>query len=456
MSDLGSSARIKRMLKLMTLGVGLAATASLSKAANDFTVNPKTFIPGKSYTVTILASPCGSHNLKDARIVATGAGITFTPPTVPPTHLCDWTGTLTVSQDAEVGDFNIVVQETTASALIPIVVAAKAAGPIPPGLQPTVDLAWTVLPRRISGDSFGARITKLYYPIEVVIGNNSGYDLQVASVQFKLRNFDNNNVPSDSYYIVRSSLQREQLIGARNTTVNIIKAIGPILTGSTVFFNGSTAAAIHHKTIFQGLINVFSNPFEKGVELVFPDQTVQQLINLDNRTLRDGLIIANNTQIRSMVFVNRDLLLRSADETTARKMGSRGGMHKHEYDQQEVMKQLGSLELVGRSISYLNRVSVITNPPGAGPEFTLSPASITQGDAGNRTLAVTLTGDGLAGGTLSASDPRLTITDQKVGDGGKSFTATVDASTVPPGMYTLTLKTASGSQSGQLEVKPQP
>ncbi len=419
--------------------------------ASPFTIYPQSFVPGKSYTVVIQVSPCADHDLTKATIAATGAGIAFTTPT---SHMCDWTGTLTVSQDAETGNFQIIVREASSTWLIPITVAAKAAGPIPPGLQPTVDLAWEVLPRRTASDNFGARISKLYYPIEVVIGNNSGYDLQIAAVQFKLPNSDlKNNVPSDSYYIVRSSLQREQLIGARNTTVNIIKAIGPILTGSAVFFSGSTLAAMHHKNIFQGITDIFSNPFEKGIELIVPDQTVQQLINLDNHTLRDGMIIPNNTQVRSIVFVNRDLLQRSVggDKAALEKLGNTGKFGRNGYDQQTVMRKLGSLELVGRPIAYLNRVSVISNAPGPAPTFTLSPTSITQGDS---PITLTLTGDGLAAGMLTASDPSLVITNPKAGDGGKSFTATVDGSKTAPGTYTFTLTTSSGSQSQQLVVKP--
>jgi len=561
------------------LALSILAGVSVAHAnGSRYTINPSTFVPGKTYTVTMQDTNCGSDDLSKATILATGSGITITPPNPPPNppHKCDWTGTFTISQDAETGDFNVVVQAGTASFLTPIKIVAKAAGPIPPGLQPTVDVAWGVLPRKVSSDNFGARVTKLYYPIQVVIGNNSGYDLQLASVQFKLPDTAalNENIPTDSYYMVRASLQREQLIGLRNTTVNVIKAIGPILTGSTVFFDGSTAAALNHKTFFQGFTNVFSNPFEKGIELVFPDLTVQQLINLDNHTLRDGIIIANNTQVRTIVFVNRDFLIRSsatvaaheiaiADETAAaeilaadkalateytaaddtltsdlgtaentfaqktaaaarltdpdraaaeklnaayergsartaaydraatrkkdaerraaaaktaaevkkavakrdalRNAGARaeekalgGGraLGKHDYDQQEVMRQLGSLQLIGRSIAYLNRVSVISNPPGAGPQFTLSPASVTQGASGNDTIALTLTGSGLSGGTLTASDNNLKILNPKAGDGGTSFTATLDASKAAPGTYTLTLTTPGGTQSAQFSVAP--
>ncbi len=49
-----------------------------------------------------------------------------------------------------------------------------------------VDIAWKVLPRRVAADSFGARISKLYYTVVAVVGNSSEHDLQVSSVMFQL------------------------------------------------------------------------------------------------------------------------------------------------------------------------------------------------------------------------------------------------------------------------------
>jgi hypothetical protein len=548
--DAGLFALLRSSFPRIVLLFSLTGSVATWAENPQYVVNPSSFALGKSYVIIIQNTKCdatSTDTLKSANPVVSGSSIKISAGD-PAATQCVWTGNLTVGQDAETGDFNLEVPiPNKDSVLIPIKVISKAAGPIPPGLEPTVDVAWGVLPKRISSDTFGSRVTKLYYPIEVVIGNNSGYDLQLASVQFKLPEGSmlDTNIPTNSYYVVRASLQREQLIGARNTTINIIKAIGPILTGSAVFFNGSSIAALHHKNVFLGLTDVFSNPFEKGLELIFPDQTVQQLINLDNHTLRDGAVIANNTQVRTIVFVNRDLLVRSAlnngaqrlhaqeyraidqklateiaaadalqtthmsglasstdpghvasekvlaaatAETAkaaavqaaakakeeadkravaastaeyrssammqARMLGGDGGKFgKHEYDEQEVMRQLGSLQLIGRSIAYLNRVSVISNPPGAGPQFTLSPATITQ-DSSNKSVALTLTGDGLSGGTLTSSDKSLVISNPKVGDGGKSFTATLDPSAAEPGTYTLTLTTATASQSAQLTIKP--
>lgn len=58
--------------------------------------------------------------------------------------------------------------------------------PIPPGLTPQVDVMWRVVPQKIVKDNFGTHVGKLFYCLEVIIGNNSGYDLQIAAVGFEV------------------------------------------------------------------------------------------------------------------------------------------------------------------------------------------------------------------------------------------------------------------------------
>ena len=271
-------------------------------------------VPGKTYTIVVQAGDC---SLKDVTVLASGSGLTLKQVNTDQNQTCSWTGTLTVSQDAEFSEAQLILQwpDKPSASLPPIHIVAKAAGPIPPGLRPTVDVAWKVISRRVSSDNFGAWVTKLYYPVEVVIGNNSGYDLQLASIEFELpakhvmnacedRADPGRCVPSDSYFVVRSSLEREQSIGLRDTTVNIVNAIGPILTGSAIFFNGSSLHALHHKAVFQGFTSIFASPFESALELIWPDETVRQLIKLDNHSLRDGI---NRRPLRTTKTANRPL-----------------------------------------------------------------------------------------------------------------------------------------------------
>lgn len=58
--------------------------------------------------------------------------------------------------------------------------------PIPEGMQPEVDIMWRVVPQRIVKDNFGTRVGKFFYCVEVIIGNNSGFDLQIVTVGFEV------------------------------------------------------------------------------------------------------------------------------------------------------------------------------------------------------------------------------------------------------------------------------
>jgi hypothetical protein len=116
------------------------------------------------------------------------------------------------------------------------------------------------------------------------------------------------------------------------------------------------------------------------------------------------------------------------------------------------MKKLGKLVLIGRSIEYLNRVSVISSPPGPAPLITgKSGDSATEG---GDPVHLVLTGESLSGAKLTSPDPNLVIANPAIGDGGKSFTATIDPKKAQPKSYPLTLSTASGSQTVPFVVNP--
>src|SRR5262249_7479488 len=96
-------------------------------------------------------------------------------------------------------------------------VTGVAPGPTPPGLPYQVDVMWGVVPRRIVRDNFGHFISEKYYAIEVIIGNNSGYPLQIAGAGFCLNgqcpkegDLPNNVTiaPTSSYRMTRGTLDK--------------------------------------------------------------------------------------------------------------------------------------------------------------------------------------------------------------------------------------------------------
>jgi hypothetical protein len=288
------------------------------------------------------------------------------------------------NQASVVGLLGNSTPNTTRPNLIPIIVTFKgtpnatgvvnvrlddaplARGPIPPGINPQVDVMWAVMPQKITHDNFGSKIKKQYYGIEVVIGNDSGYDLELASVGFdlnrkelKLEDDAVSKIPSTGYRVARASLQRRQQLNLRNITLNVLKALGPVLTGFTPFFHN-----INHTNNFVEGVNVLTNPIEKGFEFVWPDLTVGQLANLEDQSLRDNSItrtvVKNNTQVRFVVFVPKDLI------------NSGTGKEREWRDKPlDVMRKLGKLILVGDQVEHINRVRVVSSAD-TGAAFSIS------------------------------------------------------------------------------------
>jgi hypothetical protein len=263
-------------------------------------------------------------------------------------------------------------------------------GAIPPGLSPQVDVMWSVLPSKIIHDNFGKRIKDEYYGIELVVGNNSGYDLQIASVgfiapQLFLASGPNKyKLPTVTYQMTRGTLIREQQVGFRNTLVGSLNAFGPILTGTVPYFH-----SIPHRSNFSQFINVFSNPLEKGVELVAPDTTVGHLVRLEQQSLRidnanNPTVIRNNTQYATVTFFPKGQLEQYFNE------------HKemNRKNPAVVMQVLGELVLIGQPVQYLNRVSLIgaaLKPPAS--EFSVSGQVTDRCNNGLAGVTMTLSGD---------------------------------------------------------------
>ncbi|HJR08764.1 MAG TPA: carboxypeptidase-like regulatory domain-containing protein [Pyrinomonadaceae bacterium] len=273
-----------------------------------------------------------------------------------------------------------VVEKKTFSNVVNVrlQVLPVARGPIPPGLKPQVDIMWSVLPKDVTGHNFGRAIRNSYYAVEVVIGNNTGYDLQVASVGFDLPDDTeiNNIVPSAGFRVSRATGERARALYPRNIALNVIRALGPVFTGFTPFFKNEG-----HRANFTQGVNIFSNPLEKGFELVVPDLSIDELNRLQDQLLRDDIttrtVIPNNTQVRTMVLVPKRFL------------NIKEGQDRD--DPQTVMKHLGNLVLKGDRVDYLNRVRVVAMPAETG-EFSIS-GRVTDGcNNGLQGVSIRLTG----------------------------------------------------------------
>ncbi|MEN3331075.1 MAG: hypothetical protein V7641_440 [Blastocatellia bacterium] len=421
----------------------------------SFTISPPAFVmtpprgsPGKEYDITIQSTDCDQNKLTGVELIApAGSGINVKDVNSDVEKGCSLTAKISLESDAAFGDVYFRLRkDKTVIGLVPFTITAKPPGPVPPGLDPQIDVMWSVVPRNIVSDNFGRRVANQYYCIEVVIGNNSGYDLQIASAGFtipglmkKARALGYNNnytIPTNSYKLTRGSIEWEQQIGPRNFTVNLIKGLGPILTGFTPFFH-----VTNHRANFSEGINIFSNPFEKGFEIIFPDKTIRNLDRLDDQILRDGLIIHNNLQVRTKVFISKDFL--GIKESERRN------------DPQQVMLELGQLVIIGDKIQHINRVQIsganeggpVAPPPTVNPENQV----VKQGD---KDKVLLYSGTSLEKVAVTSPNPSIVqVKEVTTAEGGRSFKVKVDVEKdAKPGFYSFTVDASQGDAQRRFQV----
>jgi hypothetical protein len=165
-------------------------------------------------------------------------------------------------------------------------IVAATPGAIPPGLSPQVDVTWTVLPDNIAKDNFGGFISRRFFCVQLAIGNNSGYPIQISDVHFS--GIPGSKLASVSYRAARASLERGQKEDlARRFQQAATSGFG-IATAVLPLANAGAATA-------EAILAVLGNATPGAIELAFPDLTTDELNRLDDQTLRDGLIVPNNS-----------------------------------------------------------------------------------------------------------------------------------------------------------------
>ena len=335
-----------------------------TSAEPDYTIWPSSIVQGKDSEVLVTSNQCvkiPTHNpLTDLELYAPlGTGIRITNSKVE--NACNLTAHLFIAGDAPVGPVKLRLLDNKRNlrGIVDFNVTSIVQAPLPPGLsgQGQVDVMWSVLPDQITDDNFGGKVKRQFYCVEVVIGNNSGFDLQLSSVGFTLPYLGNGQqrIPSAGYREVRGSLEAFQLLAPRNFVVNGLKVLGPILTGFLPFFH-----AVNHAKNFSEAINIISNPLEKGVENFWPDLIPKELDRLADMTFRDDVstktIVPHNVQARILTFVPKELAFPYKKKF---QLSSQQGFL-YPNNPQDVMKVLGNIVLVGEQVAHVNRVRVVS------------------------------------------------------------------------------------------------
>ena len=285
----------------------LAVSSLAAFAANQFTISPALVQRGATTNLLVNIGGCpaeGKDQLDKDSLEFSGDGITLSLASARITN-CSIAVQAQISTNATLGKRNVFVydkEHKSRLATLEIEVGDLAAGPIPPGLTPQVDVLHNILSEAGCSDQFGVRIARHYYCVEVQLGNNTGYALLLAGVGFM------RSVPgmtyresNASYLQMRSVLQREQIVSGRNITLRALEAAGVVIAGFTPFSGNSGR---------RGRIGIWSslvgNVIAGAYEGLIPDRTIRQLSNLDDAALRDGKLIPNNSPVKFTVFVDRE------------------------------------------------------------------------------------------------------------------------------------------------------
>jgi len=435
------------------LDIQISASPAVVQAANGK-------LPS-SILLAVTAKSCLDVDLSGDTLQIAGPGLSLVQPSA---GKCTITATLNIDPNTPAGDHNIILLDKTGKPIgsADFAVLEATAGAIPAGIAPQVDVIWEVLTQSVCNDVFGKRVARNFYCIEVKIGNNTGHPLQLAGVGFlqhldKLPGNPDIILANTSYASTRAVLLRESVLSPRNEFYHSVQATGLIMAGFIPFFHATNPAA-HYATA----VSIVSGPLLQAMSLVWPDRVVNQLNNLDDESFRDNQIIPNNTQVRTIVFVEKSALTEllngistnvsseivkelQAEATSGGQQGhvnaemqnkirdrvkgtrdnseQKDGMsvlkfkfHTGDFSPLLVKLALGNLVVVGDEIEYLQRVQVQGASGGGASALTLSPSRLDFGKLNVATPSapqnVTVTNTSTAG----VSGVSITVSGTNQGD----------------------------------------
>jgi len=160
-------------------------------------------------------------------------------------------------------------------------------------------IGWSVLPGKSVKDNFGHFVLGTYFALDVAISNRSAdASHSVLVTVLELCN-GVRNISVDPK-MVKGTMTKGALTGARSRTSKSIEAIGTVLTPAAPFFKNQA----HQLTFTTGLS--FFNPMKTAFDTVFPD-TINALYiaawNTDDVFTQGGFVIPSGGEKRGRVFI---------------------------------------------------------------------------------------------------------------------------------------------------------
>ena len=437
-------------------GAQETTAALLNPATAEFISTPAAIRPkGNKYPASLTAFLWSKACLADKTrsfandssftVTPSGAGVRVSGSIIPAG--CKLIVSLSIDSDAAVDGYQLLsMSETKAGgtatdlgrAIIQMVDTAAGATPS----TPEVDVMWGVLSKKMCGNNFGKHVQDNVLCVEVKIGNNSGHQLQLAGVGFRpkaghllstkttcttpspvtkqkgagigtdespkvrtettcladvstttILNLPDEVTPNVAYQTVRGSAQALDFASFRNLLVNGTSSLGILMGAFNPFFHST-----FNNLRWTAGTTVVGTSLPTAIGKLAPDLTIQQLNNLDDQSLRDGKLIPNNTQIRTMVFVERKLFEGFGGQAYKTICAQ---LYAETKPQQKCIKTrddpfaiklaLGKMVIVGDYIDYIQRVVVDSgvNSQEANPAGTIVAASLTLADHKLRIITTT-------------------------------------------------------------------
>jgi hypothetical protein len=226
------------------------------------------------------------------------------------------------------------------------------------------ELAWTVLPPRVIRDNYGHNVSNKYIAIDVIVHNSYACNqLVVKGFRFVVKG--TTDYATTDPTLVKGSIVKGQLVGTRNTVVQVVKTLGLIATGASGFFKSTGASATYNRGV-----TIFSNPFEKGIELIFPDTTVTYLSNWDkDEVFKSGFVVQAGKEVQGRLFMPIEVVCSenyspekpndNSSNLTARSKECRPprwGERYPTYDADTVKKNLGEMKVFGQEIAGIRSI----------------------------------------------------------------------------------------------------
>jgi hypothetical protein len=240
-----------------------------------------------------------------------------------------------------------------------------------------VYIAWSVLPGKVVRDNFGHFVLGSYLALDVVIANRSsdvGHSVLVSALEFCHNRLRDVSVDPK---MVKGTLNKGEMTGARTMASNSISAIGAVLTPAAPFFKNMA-----HRLNFETGLSFFS-PAQTAFDKVFPN-TINRLYLIawgqEEVFTQGGFVVPSGAERRGRVFIpiehiyprpEKDHPCKGSKDQTSCKAGNeykaweqrkknwndaRSGSYKPE----EVKKAIGSLVVLGQAVTVGSPVRVIS------------------------------------------------------------------------------------------------